>query len=172
MTLHSLVCLVSMRGYQWPQGLLGTRDSHEILRDCSGNSDCSFCDDTFPLTQQVSYVSLWCLWGQMSVYVLEPLSQYTFRISQTQRVLVLCDLISYLGLETISSSRWEWTIQVSRSWVVVLFTLTIEIRPQTPWLELLGSSYAIFQYVIFFYDYVVVCLGVTSLLLQYRQSYR
>ena len=41
--------------------------------------------------------------------------------------------------------------------MVVLFTLTIEIRPLTPWLELVGSSYAVFWYVIFVYDYVVVC---------------
>ena len=41
--------------------------------------------------------------------------------------------------------------------MVVLFTLTIEIRSLLPWLELLGSSYAIFWYVRFLYDYVVVC---------------
>ena len=40
--------------------------------------------------------------------------------------------------------------------MVVLFTLTIEIRPLLPWLELLGSSYVVFWYVRFLYDYVVV----------------
>ena len=42
MTLHSIVCLVNMRGYYWLQESLGTRDSQEMLRDFSGNFYMSF----------------------------------------------------------------------------------------------------------------------------------
>ena len=31
-------------------GSLGTQDSHEMLKDCSGNSERDFCDETCLLT--------------------------------------------------------------------------------------------------------------------------
>ena len=127
-----------------------------VLRDCQGNSSIDSCKETCPLTQQIPYVSLCASVSRCQFYLI------TFELDCFQgfldlEILMLCVLISYLVLETISSVWWEWTIQVPHSWVVVFFTLTIEIHPQSPWLELLGSSYAVFWYVRFLYDYVVVC---------------
>ena len=102
--LASKVCLISMRGYQWPHK---NHQGVEVLRDYQGNSSMirvmtlSCLHSTF---QQVL-----CASGYRCCSILEPLSQNTFRISWSQRVLFIFGLISYLGLETISSVWQEWT---------------------------------------------------------------
>ncbi len=97
-----------------------TRDPR-FLRDCSGNFYVTFAMTLSRLYSRFLRVSLWCLWVQMSICVLEPVELEYFQDSWTQRVFVLCDLVSQLGLETISLARWEWTIQVPCGRVVVLF---------------------------------------------------
>ena len=42
-------------------GLVGTRDSHEILRDCSGNFYVTFAMTLSRLHSRFLRVSLWCL---------------------------------------------------------------------------------------------------------------
>ena len=106
----------------------------KVKLDCQGNSSIDSCDETFTLTQQVSYVSMFSF-GYRCQFILEPLSQITFRVSQTQRLHLIFGLISCLGLKTISSVQWEWAIQVPCGRVVVLFTLTIEIHPLMSWLD-------------------------------------
>ena len=113
------------------QGSLG---GQSLLRDYQDNSSVILAMTLAHLHSR--FLCVLCAFRSRCQSMLEPLSQYTFRSSWTQRVLVLCDLISSLGLETISSAWWEWAIQVPRGLVVVLFTLTIEIHLQSPWLEL------------------------------------
>ena len=129
--LASIVCLVSTRGYQWPH-----RDHQgaKILRGSQGNSSMIRAMTLAGLHSRFP-TCLVCLWVQMLIYL------RTFELEYFQDFLdlestLICGLISYLGLETISSTRWEWSIQVPCGRVVVLFTFTIEIRSQSPWLEL------------------------------------
>ena len=49
-----------------------------------------------------------CASGYRCQFILEPLSQITFRVSWTQILLLIFGLISRLGLETISLGWWEW----------------------------------------------------------------
>ena len=105
-------CLVVTMLYQY--ALIVKKDtsvaqSHQGargLKDQLGNPRAGSCDDTFPLVVQISYVFVFAF-GSRCRFILEPLSQITFRVSLTQRLFFILGLISCLGLETISLV-WQW----------------------------------------------------------------
>ena len=105
--------LVATMHHQYPLSVredTSAAQSHQGARvklDCRGNSSIDSCDDTCPFTQQIPYVSLFSS-GSICRFILEPLSQITFRVSWTQRLLVILGSISCLGFETIFLVRWEW----------------------------------------------------------------
>ena len=143
--LASVVFLVSTRGQQWPH-----RDHQGtgILRDCQGNSSVILAMTLSHLHSRFP-TCLVCLWEQMSIY-LGTLELECFQdfLDLESTFDMRFDIL--LGLEIISLAQWEWAIQVPRGRVVVLFILTIEIHPQSQWLE---NSLSAFPSILSMYHY-------------------